>query len=195
MTGQVMSFYIPRMRTFWTQEQIAAMLHHPVGVVDRVDYGDYVPANQTDIGYAFVHFSEIFQGNQEWINNEIYYNGYCKIQVTFDEFWMLVPNKNPIPTTHLNIHQLADTIAKQTDRISTLESMVYYLQSHLAARAPDHRIFMTNDYQNNFTGNLSASDVSPMSISQSDEDDYTDMPALIPISVSPETLDGLSLNV
>ena len=189
MTGQVMSFYIPRVRTFWTQEQIAALLYHSVGIVDRVDYGDYVPANQTDTCYAFVHFSEICQGNREWIDNEIYYNGYCKIQVAFDEFWMLVPNRNPIPTTHLNIHQLADTIAKQTDRISTLESMVYYLQAQLGARAADHRIFVTDT--NNLQYDFRLEDLS----SVSEDDDYADMPGLIPVSTTPESFDGSTLNV
>jgi hypothetical protein len=192
MTGQIMSFYIPRMRTFWTQDQIAALLYHSVGVVDRVDYGDYAPANQRDTGYAFVHFSEIHEENREWINNEIYSNGNCRIQVAFDEFWMLVPNKNPIPATHLNIHQLAYTINKQNERITTLESMVYYLQTQLDARcaqAPGHRIFITNNCQDN----SSEGNISPMSISQNDDDDdYTDMPSLIPISVTP---DGSSVNV
>lgn len=177
MTSQIMSFYIPRMRTFWTQDQIAALLYHSVGVVDRVDYGDYVPANQTDTFYTFIHFSEIPEGNREWINNEIYSKGHCRIQVAYDEFWMLVPNRSPIPNTHLNIHQIADTINKQNDRISTLENMVYYLQSQLEARAPTHRIFVTD------TNNAqdAKQDFSPMSVSQSEHDDYSDMPELIPV--------------
>jgi hypothetical protein len=179
MTSQIMSFYIPRMRTFWTQDQIAALLYHSIGVVDRVDYGDYSPANQTYTGYTFVHFSEICQENREWIDREIYSKGHCRIQVAFDEFWMLIPNRNPIPTTHLNIHQLADTLKKQADQISTLETMVYYLQSQLEARctqAPDYRTI------NRFGEKVSYGDVSPMSISQSDDDDYADMPGLIPIT-------------
>ncbi len=193
MTNQIMSFYIPRMRTFWTQDQISTLLFHSAGVVDRVDYGDYAPANQMDTCYAFVHFSEICQGNRQWIDNEIYYNGYCKIQIAFDEFWMLIPNRNPIPTTHLNIHQLADTITKQTDRISTLESMVYYLQAQLEARAPENRIFVTNtnNSQDDFRINFSTEDLSYVS----EDDDYADMPELISISTSPETFDGTSVNV
>ena len=180
MTSQIMSFYIPRMRTFWTQDQIAALLYHSVGVVDRVDYGDYSPPNQTYTGYAFVHISEICQENRDWIDREIYSKGHCRIQVAFDEFWMLIPNRNPIQTTHLNIHQLADTLKKQAEQISTLETMVYYLQSQLDARctqAPDYRTI------NRFEEKLSYGDVSPMSISQSDDDDdYADMPGLIPIT-------------
>jgi hypothetical protein len=67
--------------------------------------------------------------------------------------------------------------------------MVYYLQAQLGARAPDHRVFITdtNDLHYDFrTEDLS---------SVSEDDDYADMPGLIPISTSPETFDGTSVNV
>ena len=152
--------------------------------VDRVDYGDYSPANQSYTGYVFVHFIEIPEVNREWINNELCSYGHCRIQIAFDEFWMLIPNKNPIPTTHLNIHQLADIVNKQNDRISTLETMVHYLQTQIESRIPSHSIFMTDTNSLQDVGQ----NFSPTSVSQSDDDnDYTGMPALIPVYVTPDS--------
>jgi len=176
MNAQVMSFYIPRMRTFWTQDQVAAVLHHPVGLVDRLDYGDYAPANQTDTCYAFVHLSEIPEGNRQWIDQEINLKGHCKIQVSYDEFWMLIPNRNPIPTTHMNIHQLADVVSKQAEKIAALEELVYNLYSRLETKN-------VNSYER--LPPLNFHNISPAQTREpsfSEEEDYSDMPALISIS-------------
>jgi hypothetical protein len=216
-TTQIISFYVPRMRAHWTEQQISdAIWRHTIGIVDRVDFGDFVPLNQTNIRSAFIHMSWMEVWGEAWIEKEIAANGHCKFQVTYDEYWMLLPNKNPIPRTHLNVHQLAEITRKQDERIAELEALVAQLTERLETPAPTPRtepprlvrtISMASDSLDDFRTNLNQDYLqealdsfreqemerlyrSWQEAEEGEEDEYTDMPALISCSESDSEDEG-----
>jgi hypothetical protein len=127
------SFYIPRMKAFWNQDQISLIISRTIGsTIERVDFGDFLSSlNTEDLRYAFIHFTFIDPYYQTAIRYEIELQGYFKLQVSDIEFWMLFPNNNPIPRTHLNTHQLADITKKQEERIASLEAELDILKTLL----------------------------------------------------------------
>jgi hypothetical protein len=129
---------------------------------------------------------------QEWFDHEVASKGYCRLQVTHNEYWMLLPNKNPVLTTHLNIHQLAEITTKQDARITMLEALVAQLTQkgewksedadmpeliHIIesdSEKPAARTRANCPRSERFYGHLIESD-------SEDEDEYADMPELIDI--------------
>jgi len=213
-TTQVISFYIPRMRAGWTEPQIEAVLKNTIGILDRVDFGDYIPQDQTAIRSAFIHMAWINNEWLEWFNRETASNGHCRLQVTYNEYWMLLPNKNPIPSTHLNVHQLADITRKQDERIAELEAKVAQLTEQLASRVEPPRlqrqlrtISMASDSLDDVRANLDQDFLqeaidsyreqemdrlyrSWQEAEEGEEDEYADMPPLISISASDSESDN-----
>lgn len=204
-TTQIISFYVPRMRAHWTIDQISNWVS-PLGVVDRIDLGDFVPSNQTGIRCAFIHMSWLCSGVQEWIDEETANKGHPKLQVPNNEYWMLLPNKNPIPRTHLNIHQLAEITRKQDERIAQLQALVVQLAGQLETPTPshlEHTISMANDSLDEIRTNhnqeyqflsrpaprLCEEDMERLYKSWQ-EDEYADMPALISCSESDSEDEG-----
>jgi hypothetical protein len=207
-TTQVISFYIPRIKSTWTSEGISNAVYNTLGLVDRVDFGEFVPPDQTGIRSAFIHMSWLRPLVQDWIEQEIAAKGHCRLQVTYNEYWMLLHNKNPIPSTHLNVHQLADITRKQDERIAELEAKVAQLTEQLAARVePPHlvrTISMASDSLDDFRANLDQDFLqeaidsfreqemerlyrSWQEAEEGEENEYADMPELINIDSDSES--------
>jgi len=210
-TTQTISFYVPRIRAHWTEQQIFNAMRETIGVVDRVDFGDFVPLNQTGIRCAFIHMAWVNYDWKDWLEREIETNGHCRYQVTYDEYWMLLPNKNPIPKTHLNVHQLADITRKQDERIAELEALVSRLTEQLENRTEPPRlersvrtISMGSDSLDDFRANLDQDFLqeaidsfreqemerlyrSWQEAEEGEEDEYADMPELIDIDSDSES--------
>lgn len=132
------SIYIPRMSTCHT----VASIHHymsyiSVGDIDRIDF---TPINKKPgfgedvdsvVKSAFIHFSNPVtevgtQGEKFWtkiLSGESY-----KIQVSQNEYWICLKNKNPIKHTMMNIHQVVENgrylenlVQEQAEKIHLLE--------------------------------------------------------------------------
>jgi len=133
MTNAATSFYIPRMRGTWTTDQVKQTIEQNLrmGTIDRVDFGDFVPVGQTDTRSGFLHMAFVDPTWANWLKQHVETTGHARLQITEDEFWMLIPNRNPLPNTHLNIHQLAEITRNQSQRIVTLEATI----QDFAARA------------------------------------------------------------
>jgi len=209
-TTQVISFYVPRIRSAWTSEEVSNAVYNTLGLVDRVDFGEFVPPDQTGIRSAFIHMSWLRPHAQEWIEQEIAAKGHCRLQVTYNEYWMLLHNKNPIPSTHLNVHQLADITRKQDGRIAELEAKVAQLTEQLAARVEPPRlqrhvrtISMASDSLDDVRASLDQNFLqesidsfreqemerlyrSWQEAEEGEEDEYADMPPLIDINSDSE---------
>ena len=149
------SIYIPRVSVDHTDNSIAYYMNfHCIGYVSHVDF---TPINQKP-GFgeivnqvyksAFVHFSDpclctdkmyrfehrSYNGNVEFWNTIGSGQPY-KLQISSDEYWLCLKNKNPVKRTMMNIHQVvengrhleglieaqAKTIQEQADRIEALE--------------------------------------------------------------------------
>lgn len=136
MTQQLpTSFYIPRIRTTWTEQQIASeMFMQGIGIINRVDFGDFAPAEQKFTRSAFVHFDSFDPQNEAYFASVFEHEGKIKIHVGgHGEYWFLLENKNPVPKTHLNIHQLAENYKKQEEKIAMLEETLNAVIEHLVS--------------------------------------------------------------
>jgi hypothetical protein len=175
------SFYIPRVRAYWSQEQISeAMYMSFYGYVERVDLGDQLPDNQS-YRSVFVHLSPINPTVAEYFNNQIKENGFFKFQVRPNEFWMILPNNNPISKTHLNIHQLADITKKQKEQITNLENEVSKLKNmvELLICPPPLPVLKRQTNMIDIEQEIDFDDVLNKFKNLTIEDDYSDLPELI----------------
>lgn len=180
MTTQTLSFYVPRMRSTWSESQIIAALYNTFGVVDRVDFGDIVTTN---IRYAFVHMSLMNPFYSEEIDTAIQLNGHFRLQVTHDEFWMFIPNKKPVQKTHLNIHQLAEIASKLESRVASLEAEIASLRGPplpIGKREFVPATFFDLDEGVAIESDMESTYLRWQEVGIEAQDEYADMPALIP---------------
>jgi hypothetical protein len=150
------SIYIPRMSTVWTENHIKnVMKNNGYGTVTHVDF---TPINkkpgfaedyESDLMSAFVHFMDpvlCADGKYYWMSGaplgefwrKISQGQSFKIQVTKDEYWICLKNKNPIKRTLMNIHQVVENgrhleslVTTQAEEIENLKEIVEDLTKRL----------------------------------------------------------------
>jgi len=116
------SFYIPAVgdatesgiaRSFWLNN---------VGEVDRVDFFE----NSAGIWCAFVHVDNLYETRiASRILNDIEMYGSCKFWFNEREYFILREMTCPkIPTTSMNIHQIADKLTQHEAKIADLECKI-----------------------------------------------------------------------
>jgi hypothetical protein len=121
--NQSISFYIPYIRRTWTEEEVIQVFNATkVGTVDRVDFVDY--GRWPDAISCFVHLETLH-------NNEYAHSIVNEIMSGSGSFRLYLPNfpgkyfilrkmtGEKLPTTHMNIHQLAAKIAAMEEYIIT----------------------------------------------------------------------------
>jgi hypothetical protein len=152
------SIYIPRVDSEHTEESIAYyMSAHHIGYVSHVDF---TPINKKPgfdenlnqvVKSAFVHFSDpwfcsdkqyyfqrrTYPGNSQFWNTISAEKSY-KIQVSNNEYWICLKNKNPVQRTMMNIHQVVENgryleklITMQAEEIKNLTDTVRKLEETL----------------------------------------------------------------
>ena len=153
------SIYIPRMSVDHTEESIAYYMsaHYNIGTISHVDF---TPINKKPgfgenvsqvVKSAFVHFSDpwfcsdklySFQ-RKNYTGNSTFWNTIAaeksyKIQVSYNEYWICLKNKNPVQRTMMNIHQVVENgrhlenlITNQAEEIKNLKETVEELQNTL----------------------------------------------------------------
>jgi len=142
------SIYIPRMSTLHTVASIKnIMSSYQIGTVERVDF---TPINKKPgfgenvdevVMSAFVHFSDPILGADNCYNytsdrylgnndfwDDIAFNQPYKLQITRNEYWICLKNKNPVQYTMMNIHQVVENsrhleklVEEQKNKIQKLE--------------------------------------------------------------------------
>lgn len=140
-----LSFYIPRMYTNYTVEDVIYMFRLLyIGDVRRVDF---IQLESNDLSNpmnnyqsAFIHmecfyYTHVADAIQETVFT---HDDHYKVWVGHDEYWWLMKNINPVSDTNLNIHQVvenarilenkvleqADTIKHQSEQIDRLQRVV-----------------------------------------------------------------------
>jgi hypothetical protein len=142
------SIYIPRMSIGHNEESIKYyMEHYRIGIVSHIDF---TPINKKPgfgenvdevVKSAFIHFSEpwfcsdnlyYFQSRTYMGNNKFWETIASgqpyKLQVSDNEYWLCLKNKNPVQRTMMNIHQVVENgrhleglIEAQANKIEQLE--------------------------------------------------------------------------
>lgn len=126
------SIYIPFVDSRFTEKDVISTFdYYNICNVSRVDFVE-IP-EKTNVCHAFVHVDNWYNSNNASIafwditNKGSYKFYYSQSQMTSNAFWLLLPNKNPIPKTKLNIHQLAGMISemekKMTDQQAEMDEM------------------------------------------------------------------------
>ena len=199
------SIYIPFVDSRLTEKDVISTFdYYNICNVSRVDFVE-IP-EKSNVSHAFIHVNNWYNSNNasltfwEITNKGSYKFYYSQSQSSSNAFWLLLPNKNPIPQTKLNIHQLAVMISemekKITDqqaemdnmkkRISDLELSSIYVVDKVDSVATRTHTFWKNENDNdNDTDNgiVDNDDVlNTAFISDDEDDDNDDVPDLIECS-------------
>jgi uncharacterized coiled-coil protein SlyX len=133
------SLYIPIISTGYSEEDIKQIFHQNVGNVTRVDFA---PAKSKPgqklhspaiIRSAYVYISCYYRTRlSDNIQRTVFglQKGF-RLTVAPSEYWVLLKNRNPIPSCDQNIHQLAERlrivenlVSSQRNQIETLNHML-----------------------------------------------------------------------
>lgn len=115
-----LNIYIPRVDARFNEIELQYFLRD-IGIIEYVDFGEVKDKTTNEFHHycAFVKF-------QEWnICHEAYTemikNGSYRHQISPAEYLMLLPNKNPLPRSKLNTHQLAAFYEDLQDKYEDLQ--------------------------------------------------------------------------
>ena len=165
MNSNCQSIYIPRMCKTTTENKIRDVMHdYRIGSVSHIDFTcvNKKPGFIEDDGdekfkSAFIHFNKPFhlgyvmstEHNMFWDRIErgedckLFVGENLAISTHTHEYWMCFKNKNPIPRTQMNIHQvveagrylekahngLVETVLEQKGKIEELEKKLMGVQN------------------------------------------------------------------
>jgi len=154
--NSVTSIYIPRVAAYHTELSIKNIIFtFQIGTVERVDF---TPINKRPgfgenvddvVKSAFVHFSDPLLGGDNCYNymsdsylgvnnfwDDIACNQPYKLQITRNEYWICLQNKNPVQRTMMNIHQVVENgrylenlVEEQKNKIQKLEKKIDSMDS------------------------------------------------------------------
>ena len=129
------SICIPRLSNLYTENDVKYTFRLlSIGEVNRVDFvpiHNHKNNNEINENFqsAFVHFNffydtKIAQDTENYLYNNIAF----KLHLDDSTFWWILNNKNPIPETKLNIHQLAENMRLLEEKVKQQEETILKLQ-------------------------------------------------------------------
>jgi hypothetical protein len=131
------SIYIPFVDTRLTEKDIISTFnYYNICNISRVDFVE-IP-EKTTVCHAFIHVNNWYNSDNaslafwEITNKGSYKFYYSQSQMTSNAFWLLLPNKNPIPKTKLNIHQLAVMINEMEKKIADQQDEMEKMKKRIA---------------------------------------------------------------
>ena len=132
------SVYIPKIFKNHGIEKIGSVFFElRVGKVTRVDF---VSIEDPKIQSAFVYFTKLYDNKPNHILDNIESKGKYLLNLdanigvsrnTNSEYWILLKNKSPFEETTLNIHQLANNMAKMEEKMAKMEEENIILRKEL----------------------------------------------------------------
>ena len=217
-TSPMTSIYIPFVDSrFNEKDVINTFEYYNICNVSRVDFVE-IP-EKTNVCHAFIHVNNWYNSNNasiafwEITNKGSYKFYYSQSQMTSNAFWLLLPNKNPIPKTKLNIHQLAVMISEMEKKISEQQSemddmkkriadleltSIYVADKVKSVPTRTHTFFKSDgdgdddsESENGIADEQDDDMLNTAFISDDDYDDYDDVPDLIECSDSDEDYDNM----
>jgi len=131
------SIYIPFVDSRLTEKDVINTFdYYNICNVSRVDFVE-IP-EKTNVCHAFIHVNNWYNSNNASIafwditNKGSYKFYYSQSQSNSNAFWLLLPNKNPIPKTKLNIHQLAVMISEIEKKIADQQAEMDNMRKRIA---------------------------------------------------------------
>ena len=207
------SIYIPFVDSRLTEKDVISTFdYYNICDVSRVDFVE-IP-EKTNLSHAFIHVNNWYNSNNasltfwEITNKGSYKFYYSQSQSSANAFWLLLPNKNPIPKTKLNIHQLAVMISEMEKkivdqqsemdnmrkRIADLELTSIYVADKVNSVATRTHTFFQSNTDNGVVDEDDYDEhndvLNTAFISDDEDDDYDDVPDLIECSDSDSDSDN-----
>lgn len=135
--------YVPRASLRTTEEQVKDQLFR--SQIGNVEYCDLVTIKDKDTKQPL--YSQLFIKLACWdllsrAKADFERNGSIKIYLTDSEFWIVLPNKNPLPRTHVNTSQLAASTEKLFEQTDAIEKRMDSFQDEMRAEMAEMRAFM-----------------------------------------------------
>lgn len=131
------SIYIPFVDSRLTEKDVINTFdYYNICNVSRVDFVE-IP-EKTNVCHAFIHVNNWYNSNHASLafwditNKGSYKFYYSQSQSSSNAFWLLLPNKNPIPKTKLNIHQLAVMISEMEKKIADQQAEMDNMKKRIA---------------------------------------------------------------
>lgn len=131
------SIYIPFVDSRLTEKDVINTFdYYNICNVSRVDFVE-IP-EKTNVCHAFIHVNNWYNSNNASLafwditNKGSYKFYYSQSQSSSNAFWLLLPNKNPIPKTKLNIHQLAVMISEMEKKIADQQAEMDNMKKRIA---------------------------------------------------------------
>jgi len=135
-TNAIKCIYIPRISLFMNEQMVIYEIEQlGIGIVNRVDFtelnkkpGFLTSEENTMVAYksAFVHIDLLYENGEsiKMINAFNRGTSYKFYPMYIKEYWMLLPAKNPIPETMMNIHQVVENCRFLEEKIKIQETVI-----------------------------------------------------------------------
>ena len=135
--------YVPRASLRTTEQQVKDQLFR--SQIGNVEYCDLVTIKDKDTKQPL--YAQLFIKLACWdllsrAKADFERNGSIKIYLTDSEFWIVLPNKNPLPRTHVNTSQLAASTEKLFEQSETMEKRMDSFQDEMRSEMAEMRVFI-----------------------------------------------------
>jgi hypothetical protein len=135
--------YVPRTSLRTTEDQVKDLLFR--SQIGNVEYCDLVTIKDKDTKQPL--YTQLFIKLACWdlmsrAKADFERNGSIKIYLSDTEFWMILPNKNPLPRTHVNTSQLAASTEKLFVQTEAIEKRMDSFEDEMRTEMAEMRAFM-----------------------------------------------------
>ena len=138
-----LELYIPRASLRITEQQVRDTLFR--GQIGIVEYCDIVVTKDKETKQPT--YASVFLKLDSWsptsnARPDFEKNGTIKLYLNATEFWIILPNKNPLPRTHVNNSQLAASTEKLFEQTEAIEKKASKFEDEMRAEMAEMRLFM-----------------------------------------------------
>ena len=143
-----LELYIPRASLRITEDQVRdTFFRSQIGIVE---YCDIVLTKDKETKQPT--YASVFLKLDSWnpLSNaraDFEKNGSIKLYLRATEFWIILPNKNPLPRTQVNNSQLAASTEKLFEQTEALEKKASKFEDEMRAEMAEMRLFMKMQQQ------------------------------------------------
>ena len=135
--------YVPRASLRTTEDQVKDLFFR--SQIGNVEYCDLVTIKDKETKQPL--YTQLFIKISCWnllstAKANFERNGSIKLFLTDTEFWMILPNKNPLPRTHVNTSQLAASTEKLFVQTEAIEKRMDSFEDEMRAEMAEMRAFM-----------------------------------------------------
>jgi len=119
------SLYIPRIKKQYSSADISRIFNDSlIGNVRRVDFVECA-TEDSSFQSAFVHLHHYFDTEiGRDISSFVTQNRAYRFYMGNSEYWLLLLNKNPVPETKMNIHQVVENARLLEQRVTEQEEII-----------------------------------------------------------------------